>query len=265
MLRISSAMKDAKVCIGTVFTNMEDPQQVEWLKLQKKFLDATTDNFDYVSFVHHGDPSILYEYSDYVLLSNYNAIKGHLTGIYDIFDFFKRNRRVYDYFLLLDNDAWPIKEKWLPALLNRMGTRNVAMPIRYENLETRFHASILFFKSNVIDLITFKRGDPTQRLDGVTDGDIGVVYPGGNTAVFPMIRTNRFNLHPVTSAIYYDTFYHHSCGTRQGGFKSNYYYNGIIPHQDHYKDSCLAELRKNPASFICRLAGWNLHKYVNLI
>ena len=72
---------------------------------------------------------------------------------------------------------------------------------------------------------------------------------------YPLLRSNRVNLHPIMAGIYSNIFYHHSCGSR--GFSHRGFHEG---YYKHYEDKLGANPRKltqmlfeNPNQFINNL------------
>src|SRR5262249_8957286 len=127
--------------------------------------------------------------------------------------------RPYAHYLILDSDAFPVRRGWLDWLLRKMGECRFAAPVRCENLDTFPHPCALFIKVEAIgDEFDFSPGFAYRNLlrEPVLDTATGL----NRDHWFPLVRTNRLNVHPVLAALYYDLFYHHGAGSRQGLLRS---------------------------------------------
>ena len=121
-----------RLLVGATFRDAH-PDQVEWLALQLKFLQATTSDFDHVSFVNGkgshsdsetttlGDIAAFDAYPTEVIgLGEARTQREpsptsaqHIDALSGLLSYFKTKRHDYDYFLFLDNDAFPIRKGWL--------------------------------------------------------------------------------------------------------------------------------------------------------
>ena len=284
--------------VGATFRDAQ-PDMLDWLDIQLKFLKATTDNFDHVSFVNansrysyaeppgHGDLEAFARRDTTVVgvgeadtTQEYGPLGAqHVNGLNGLLSYFKSRRHDYDYFLFLDSDSFPIRKNWLPLLKEKIRTwkRMVASVVRVEQLELRWHSSVLFVVPAALDLLRF-------GLDEVEGGDlaslqeldvgIGLFQTKFKRLVFPLIRTNQFNLHPVAYGVYYDMFYHHTFSSRRsvrdGGISEKPFYaheTGRHQYAMHYIDSQYSwdqhteEFMENPGEFINKLAGWSSTEY----
>jgi hypothetical protein len=101
-------------------------------------------------------------------------------------------------------------------------------------------------------------------LRGNMEGDVCVsAYQNERRRkVWPLMRSNQFNLHPVVCGIYYDMFYHHGCGSGRRDIKtmlrSGDYWDVSADEMSQYT----RRLMDNPKEFVGKLAGWRPEKYV---
>lgn len=249
----------------------------DFLHLQHKFLRATTQNYDHV--VVQNDVNVSDECRQMKIkvvdtnIGNPDATNaGHAVGLRSLLKFYKEKIGLYEYFLFLDSDAWPIRKDWMECILNKMDTwlsrrkvqRQIAVAIRPENLETRLHTSILFCRPCALSNIQFEvaaKGNLTDLAGNVEkDVWIGDYYQKTPQLVMPLLRTNKENIHPLWSGIYYDCFYHHGGGTHQGQGRSFLYYHHMIGTPN--KNKRFDKLKNGPSEFISQLAGWSPDKYV---
>lgn len=153
----------------------------------------------------------------------------------------------YQYFMLIDSDCFPILYNWNKKLVDKMDRHGFdqAAIYRPENLDVIAHPSMMFF-----DRKGFANFKPTLRpfvnLLGIEHTDITC-----DSRFFPLLRTNRVNVHPICAGIYYDMFYHHGAGSRKPLYRStdidNYY---DYPYHQSKADLALASLQQDPSGFI---------------
>jgi hypothetical protein len=251
-----------RVLVGTIFAQ-NDVVQRQWLDLQLSFLEKTTSSYDHIVGLYGNDDSYFKDNTETILLPvcGKNSI-AHINGLKFLVDAFQSRAEFYDYFLILDSDALPIRKDWLNFLLSNMSDyHNVAIPIRTENLETRLHASILFAKKSAIHNLKFEIHSVGNDLVGQAECDLSVIkfQKEQRREVFALVRSNKVNVHPVMCGIYYDCFYHHCCGSgRKFNLRSEDYWNKITqPDVEYYTN----EIMLNPNSFINQLAGWQPEMY----
>lgn len=287
-----------RLLVGATFRDAH-PDQVEWLALQLKFLQATTSDFDHVSFVNGkgshsdsetttlGDIAAFDAYPTEVIgLGEARTQREpsptsaqHIDALSGLLSYFKTRRHDYDYFLFLDNDAFPIRKGWLDDLSAKMDEwgRLIAVVVRPENLEIRWHASVLLAKPEALDGLQFQlqrvhKGD-FMSVDELDVG-IGAFQEQLRDKVWPLMRTNRVNLHPVSYGVYFDMFYHHTFGADrhiQKGRNTHQPWHTLRLGRNNYATQYIdpnypwglynEQLRQDPAGFISNLAGWNLSQY----
>lgn len=248
-----------KILIGSVYT--DHVRSPDWYKLQMKFIEKNTDDFDHCVFVNgtgnYFEKSQVIGYG-YIANDISQQSYNHLFGLKMLLDYFRRNSEQYDNFAILDSDCFPIKQDWVELLL-RNGY-DASINIRYENLDVFPHPSIVFFNKFLLDKIDFDVLD-TTNLIGETYRELQVLINGNNNKqwFFPILRTNRINYHPIMYGIYYDMFYHHGAGSRELKFRSingvngnkfSYYYQDTL--KIHEKNM-FNYLVNNPEDFIKEL------------
>jgi hypothetical protein len=277
-----------KVLIGSVFANDNQMQQ-KWLDLQLRFIAETTSDFDHVVVLSDGITNNYFESKTKVLVpanTEPKASEAHYLGLNLLKTYFSEHQEQYENFLFLDADAFPIKKNWIAALLKKMqpedrvdfatGTilttkskgrhYDVAAALRSENLENRLHASVLFVKNKALANVAFSLGSIGMDLAGNPESDVFI--PMYQTELrhlaFPLMRTNKTNIHPLACGIYFDMFYHHACGSgRPFNLRAaDHYLSSFIPSQIDV--SVFTEkLMSNPCEHVHKLAGWNSIRYAS--
>ncbi len=229
-----------------------------WYKLQKEFIERnTTVSYDFKVIVNNIDTS-LFEEEEIVKVNNENI--GHPAGIRQIFDYMRENQQ-YSGYLLLDSDCFPVRIGWQDIITKQMAQfkKNLAAPIRFENLDFFPHPCVVYMNKNGVN-------NPEVNFDysvvkNLLGDDIDEV--GGNMVnvmddVMPLLRTNRINLHPVAAGIYHHLFYHHGAGSRGFDFrllKMYGYYDHWIDNneQPNFGENLISLLRQSPESFVEKL------------
>lgn len=291
--------------IGSTFRDAQEDQYA-WLDLQLRYISATTaaGSYDHCCVVNEnskvvaepqanvaGDLATFSARSTVIddgasfdtrtELSPTSSI--HIHSLNRLLSYFKGERHNYEYFLFLDGDAFPIRQHWFSDLTGTLMSWNrlAAAVLRCEALERRWHASVLLVHESALDLLRFSL-DPVEggNLASLQELDVGIgsMQTTMSAKVFPLIRTNRYNLHPISYGVYYDMFYHHGFGGKrhvlQGkdikhpwfslrGESSNQYSRPYID-RDYPWEQYNADLMKDPESFIGKLAGWSPRRYAKL-
>ncbi len=131
----------------------------------------------------------------------------------------------------------------------------IAVALRPENLETRLHASVLLASREALPHLGFEVSLAGNDLAGKRELDVVMpAYQGQRRQrAFPMLRSNRFNLHPLLCGIYYDLFYHNGCGSgRVFEMRGQSYWNHMADEQIDPLP-WIDELMADPDTFIARL------------
>lgn len=253
--------------VGSVFKNAA-PDQVEWLDLQLQFLNATTEDYDHVVFMNDHEHGPFMNKTKVIGTGdgNIQVSQQHVAGLNGLAQYFWDHKDEYENFLFIDNDAFPIKRNWINILRERMDKHDkiIAGVLRPENLEQRLHASILFCTREALPL-TFYFGSTGRDLLGYEEQDVGIGgSPDNMFLVFPLLRTNKINIHPISCGVYFDMFYHHAFGspTTSSRFRAE-----IRDYSTHYAGNktdfpdLRQRLMNDPWSFVRCLAGWNPEQY----
>lgn len=266
-----------KILIGSVFAN-DDEFQSQLLDIQLKFLKATGCDFDHVVCLSESSTGSFHKKTKVVHEGWDRNISGpHHSGLNNLLNYFIKEKNNYKEFLFLDSDAFPIRKNWAQYLKERLlhqkcfdndgrfcfscNEFDIAAILRQENLEARLHASALFVKNEeALSNISFEYKEIGHDILNRPEMDICIPYYQweARTKAYPLIRTNKVNIHPIISGIYGDCFYHHGAGTRKSlGFRSGDYHN-YCKNEDgsFYTD----QLFSDPFGLIGRL-GWDINNY----
>lgn len=238
-----------KLLVGSVFID-DSPAQERWLDLQLKFLSQTTEDFEHVAVVWKQETGAFLKKTWTISPPGaYQHSEAHAQGL----NYLLTQCNEYDHCLILDSDAFPIVSGWMPKLLKAMDGCEIATAIRPENLEQRFHASILFSKT--IPHGTVENGVVGANLAGNLERDVHLPYYQEHpNLVFPLLRSNGYNVHPVACGLYYNMFYHHCCGAGRGNL-SNQYWRVIGREYDANMLTFTERLMSDPEEFINTLKG----------
>jgi hypothetical protein len=155
----------------------------------------------------------------------------HMSGLCDLSNYAKENRHRFRSFLALDSDCFPITE-WEQNLSMKMVeySKDIACIVRPENLDVFAHPAAVYTMNS--SLLNFGLVETTNLLgDRVVDSGCRI------SSFFPMLRTNRLNLHPLSFGVYYNMFYHHGAGSRRMTSRSDRYYDiECEPHGEFFDD-----------------------------
>jgi len=262
--------KPKKLLVGSVFVKCDELNQ-KWMDLQLKFLKATiTKHFDYVTFISRSDASEHFQNNSIVIpctLPDVEKASDHTRGLIHLLNYFREKIDEYQFFLFLDMDAFPIRTDWLPRLKAAMGKKDIAAILRVENLETRLHSSVLFARPVALEKMEFSCGRIGVDLRGRPESDVRIdpyqKFPERRYA-FPMIRSNKHEIHPLLCGVYFDMFYHHGSGSgRKLGMRGMSYWGHVHKIQTNVMET-IDQLMENPSDFISYLAGWNPESYAKV-
>lgn len=265
-----------KLLVGSIFVD-DSPEQEAWLDLQLKFLQATTPKFEHVSVLWKRHTENFLKKTNLIEPQrHYTQSEAHLRGLTYLLYYFGERQSEFDCFLVLDSDAFPIKKDWLPELHTAMSPSvvadgsgailmekkrewEIAAVVRPENLENRLHASVLFIKDKKdLPKITFVN-DKVMGLAGSVEQDVCIPHYQfvARELAYPLVRSNRSNIHPVACGIYYNMFYHHCCGSgRDFQLRSDSYWNMKLNTNQYTR-----QLFADPSGFVGKLAGWTPDQY----
>lgn len=237
-----------------VSIHIDHKNSQHWRVLQPRFISENTNDYTYGVFVNGDDKN---KYQNVIYHSNDKL--SHLQCINIILDYFMKN--VYDYYLILDSDCWPIKKNWTGILNNMIINYLYAAPMRTENFDNFPHPCTFYMKREALNIVNFDFNVITNLL-GINISDVGAAMPqsvDGRQVWLPLIKTNYISPHPVYASIYGDLFYHHCAGSRGIGFRSAQYdfYKHIIDRQSHkiIYQNVTKELLSAPRRYIAKLRG----------
>ena len=251
----SEVKKD--LLVGSIFSK-DDVLQRKWLDLQLEFLNKNTQSFDHVCVLYSEQKSEHFDsktetFNIKPFTSNENS-KAHVFGLNQLAEIFRSKRQMYNNFLFLDSDAFPVRSDWQLVLNEKMHDYSMALALRTEDLETRLHASILYAKKQSLENLSFVITNSGLDLLGCPETDICVKTSEDHKS-FPLIRSNRLNLHPALCGIYYDCFYHHCCGSgRAYNLRSKDYWD-IMCEKDIDVSDYTEKLMCDPVLFVNKLRG----------
>jgi hypothetical protein len=250
----------ARLLVGTVFIDAS-PVQQQWFNLQLRFLTHTTGALDHVTFMSDGSNPGAFSTRSKILSSDRAGLTSHFAHVYgleQLLGYFRSRADDYDYFLFLDSDAFPVRPRWLAILGERMWAGppyEIAVALRPENLETRLHACVLLASRAALSHLSFEVALVGSDLAGKPEEDVVIpAYQGERRhRAFPLLRSNRFSLHPLLCGIYYDLFYHNGCGSgRQFSMRGQRYWNHMADEQID-PGLWIDELMMDPDKFVARL------------
>lgn len=261
-----------KLCIGTIFVDCGELGE-KWLDLQLRYIKATTSDFHHVSLVQNGDISNFFSDNTEIIRPfkvprRRKPSHAHIVGLQSLHAHFLKNQDLYEDFLFLDMDAFPIRKNWHEILLHnlhgglRSGTWEIATALRCENLETRLHSSILFADKQGLQHLKWRFARIGPDLVGKMEADVQLISHQKNrrNKAFVLLRSNQHQIHPLLCGVYYDLFYHHGCGSgRKFNMRSRPYWGHISPKFNVSKS--INDLMDNPNEFIGNLAGWHRSEY----
>lgn len=247
-----------RLLVGTIFVDASELQR-KWFDLQLQFLSKTTAHFEHATVMSDSStPAAFWDRTEILQSDRDDRVSNvaHVYGLERLLAYFRSRAEEFDYFLFLDSDAFPVRSGWLDILDRRLNGRyEIAAALRPENLETRLHASIVLAKREALPHLSFEVGEAGRDLAWNVESDVLIrAYQfERREKAFPLLRSNRFSLHPLLCGIYYDLFYHNDCGSgRAFIMRAQSYWNHM---EDERCDPLpwIEELISDPATFISRL------------
>lgn len=191
-----------------------------WYEMQLKYLSRTC-HFDHMVYLTNADEAV-FDRSDVVGTTTqekeYVYVGGDKTNLTSHHIAMKRflqefrSRPGYDAYVILDSDCFPIAHDWAEHILERIETwgKDFAAIVRTENLDLFAHPSAVIIPPRslpVLDVV------PKQKKNMLGQNVVDNGFD--NESIYPLIRTNARNYHPIFAGIYYNRFYHHACGSRE--------------------------------------------------
>lgn len=203
----------------------------KWYPLQSRFIAENTGNYEHAVYLNNCNKEIFTGCN--IIGSCETSEDGkiqHYKGLLKLLEY----ARSFDHraWLILDCDSFPIDPRWETII----GFRNACV-IRVENLDTFYHPCIAYCIDRSMDCKISKH---VNLMGGPEFEELAI----SANNVFPLLRTNKINHHPLMAGIYYDIFYHHCAGSRDFCARSDSYYD-TMPTAD--LDNLLFD---NPHEFI---------------
>lgn len=213
-------------------------ESARWHTLQHYFLQKTTKNYEHAVYLNNLDDL------DHCTIigrahSDQDSKLQHYIGLQKLLEYAKSGD--YRGWLVLDCDCFPIHPAWESIL----AARNAGI-IRTENLDTFVHPSAVYC---VDGRLNFQISEQTNLL-----GEKFHELYACDTEFFPLLRSNRLNLHPLMAGVYFDLFYHHCAGSRSFFTRSCSYHK--IPFLD-----LETPLFKSPDTFVAALTS-KMHQFI---
>lgn len=131
----------------------------------------------------------------------------------------RQTQRRFRYLVMLDSDAFPIAPDWLPHYLGMLDASRPLLAVqRLENKSDFSHPSFMAFTSESWREHRFDYS-PVQVRDAGAAISAEVLQAGLDW--HRLLRSNRWNPHPLTAGIYDNRIYHHGAGSRLPKFRVN--------------------------------------------
>lgn len=239
----------SSLLVGSVFSGTASSAlNARWYELQLRMLKATLPRarVEHVVCLSQGQPAEPFKDSKVVSHEKRKGnpdTRNHAANLNKLRDYFISRRRQFDAFLFLDSDAFPCRKGWFPLLIRDMthrpakgydqGPFDMAAIVRAENLSWYPHPSACFCLPSALDKMDWTVAGGTL-FNGKHMWDPGVAMT--EQEYYPLLRTNRINLHPLLCGIYGRMFYHHGAGSRPSrGFHGSGYY-GIRTLHDQWQE-----------------------------
>lgn len=260
--------------VGSVFPNTGD-YCYRWFDLQLRYLNASTaqpfdhvvaTNDDYIDSPFTARTNVI-RVSDTV---DEDLVHEHIRGLYRLKQYFVERKDQYDYFLFLDMDAFPVRYAWLKTLTYKAGYYSLAVVLRPENLEQRLHSCVLFVKAAHVQDLEWEYGIVGKNLVGEQERDVVITShqtTDKRDQCFILLRSNKYQVHPVFCGVYYDMFYHHGgagwVATKKHLLRSQHYWSHMVKPKLPAAELA-EELFEDPNCFIRPMLGWECGYYVNI-
>jgi hypothetical protein len=191
-----------------------------WIDVQLKYLQRhVKEPFRTYAFLNH----LPRDHSGKFWYSSTEPIKEHAIKLNILADMAGFNSRSMDDILIfIDGDAFPVKDP-LPLIRDKIGSHKLIAVQRMENNGDRqphpsFCATTVGFWREIRG--DWKRGYCWNNPQGKPATDVGgnllKILEDGGIDWYPLLRSNKRDLHPVYFGIYGGIIYHHGSGFRQG-------------------------------------------------
>lgn len=217
-------------------------------RLQRHFLDQHAGDYTHAVYLRRISDVGLFDRSLIVGQTMTRAAGGpskdHVEGLQELLRYARSVASDYDAMMILDSDAWPVGniEKFLTQ-------HDVGCVVRTDNLDVFNHPCGVIFLSKHCDRISV---DLTHSKNLLGQSIHDTIINAGALAVWPLVRSNRVNMHPVFGGVYGNLFFHVGCGSRKvDGRGVKRYWRGINHQQ--CADDLWQQLCDDPDGLIKRL------------
>jgi hypothetical protein len=208
----SGARRTSVIHIVTVHWNSE-----KWIQIQQRYLDENvTGPYRLYGWLNGVDEKN-YEHFAYVCAE---PVKSHAVKLNILADIAGASAADDDILIFIDGDAFPITDI-APLLRDVPRHKLIAVQRRENNVDIQPHpcfcaTTVGFWRSIGGD---WKSGHEWRDEFGkpVTDvgGNLLGLLEAHRVDWLPLLRTNRWNPHPLFFGIYADAVYHHGAGFRR--------------------------------------------------
>lgn len=230
-----------KLLVASIYTPVS--KKNGWFDIQSKFLDLTTEDYDFGIFCNMlVDPR---DFPDTLIVGQqtpeevrYHFEKGDYqpddddlgwykkyhydirVAYYKIIDYFREHSDEYENFLLMDSDIFPVHPHWQHVLTTRMEMtdRWYAALLRGETFETYPWLGLFYIRGEYIheeiaDWYPRKYENAWGRRYREFGTSKNKTHHNGVSIWYPLVRSNVLNLHPLRFGVYNHLFYHHLKGS----------------------------------------------------
>jgi len=241
-----------KLLVLSMYASNTD-QNKKWYELQRWFLNETTKEYGFCALSR--EKYDFFSDCQWVQVTQEDN-REHTSGLRAISRIIQNGK--YEYYLILDSDAFPVKRNWMQALIQNLKRFNkkYAAVVRTENLDTFPHVCVLFTSCSNSSLVSKMYHDKkiTHNLLYKKLSDHGVSL--AKDSLLPLIKSNAKSYHPAFCTVYSNMFYHHVAGSRNPKTRSLKYWTEFMDlDSEGIHRKCTSFLFSDPAKFINSLLG----------
>jgi hypothetical protein len=180
---------------------------LKWWELQQRFISSTTANYIHVVCLNNvsefvddksvGGKAIVLD----AHVSGDFCKNDHLRSLSLACEYAKKNFSRYRGVLVLAQDCFPIAN-WENKLKKIEGHNSFAI-LKPEVFRTRIEPTAIY--TTDVSLLEFEISKIENML-----GEEEELIVSCSDSFYPLLRTNKYNIHPTAAGVYYNSFYHHS-------------------------------------------------------
>lgn len=202
-----------------------------WIQLQYQYLKKYID-MPHETYITINGSNKIKEAENKFNHVTITEIRDHATKLNLLSNQIIENADDNDIMLFLDSDSFPI----IPIkdfILTTLNTHKLCAVKRLENgLDQQPHPCFLFTRVKtwkdlgypLWDIEGYSWTDATGNQRSDVGGNILKALHETNTEWLPLLRSNKYNPHPLFFAIYGNVCYHHGAGSRQKWTKTDMLY-----------------------------------------